>query len=203
MYCMKDICKKGDVYYMRKNFGAKPFVYPQPVFIIASYDEDGVADAMNAAWGCIADYKKIALYLASNHKTMKNILSQKAFTVSIADVSHVVEADYVGLVSGNDVPDKLTKANLHTMKSEVVNAPIIEEFPMTLECQFISYDPDSELLIGEIVNVCADERILNEKGQIDPMKLQPIIFDPVHNDYLSIGEKVGNAFQDGLHLKKP
>ena len=188
---------------MRKNFGAKPFVYPQPVFIIASYDEDGVADAMNAAWGCIADYKKIALYLASNHKTMKNILSQKAFTVSMADVSHVVEADYVGLVSGNDVPDKLTKANLHTMKSEVVNAPIIEEFPMTLECQFISYDPDSELLIGEIVNVCADERILNEKGQIDPMKLQPIIFDPVHNDYLSIGEKVGNAFQDGLHLKKP
>lgn len=187
---------------MRKNFGAKPFLYPQPVLIIATYDENGVADAMNAAWGGIADYKKVALYLSGEHKTVKNILSQKAFTVSMADVDHVIEADYVGVVSANHVPDKLSQAGLHTTKSEFVNAPLIDELPMALECQFVSFDEDSELLIGEIINVCADEKILNEAGQIDPSLLKPITFDPVNHTYLKLGEKVGNAFKDGFRLKK-
>lgn len=186
---------------MRKNFGAKPFMYPLPVLIIASYDKDGIPNAMNAAWGGIADYKQIALYLSAEHKTMKNILSKKAFTVSIADAAHVVEADYVGIVSGNNVPDKLDKAGLHTTKSEFVDAPLIDEFPMALECKFVSFDEESELLIGEIVNVCVDEDALSENGSIDPMKLNPITYDPANHAYYTLGEKVGNAFSDGKKLK--
>lgn len=187
---------------MRKNFGAKPWVYPQPVFIIATYNEDGTGDAMNAAWGSIADYKRVALYLAKGHKTVKNILKRKAFTVSMATASYVQEADYVGVVSGNDVKNKLDIAGFHITKSEFVDAPIIDELPMAVECQLISYDEESELLIGEIINVCADEGILDQEGKIDPQKLQPIVFDAVHNDYLVLGKKVGNAFKEGLGLKK-
>lgn len=186
---------------MRKNFGAKPFLYPCPVLIIASYDENNNPDAMNAAWGSIADYKKIALYLANSHKTVKNILHKKAFTVSMADANNVVEADYVGIVSGNNVPNKLAKANWHTIKSEFVDAPIIEELAMALECKLISYDEESELLVGEIVNVSADKKVLDEHGKIDPVKLAPITFDPVNNTYIKLGAKVGNAFEDGNKLK--
>ena len=187
---------------MRKNFGAKPFLYPQPVLIIASYGEDGTPDAMNAAWGGISDSNQIAMYLGASHRTVKNILSRKAFTVSMADAAHVAECDYVGIVSGNDVPDKLKKAGLHTLKSEFVDAPLIEELPMALECKFISFDEESELLLGEIVNVCVDERVLREDGTIDPQKLKPIIFDAANHDYLVIGKKVGNAFEDGKALKR-
>lgn len=187
---------------MRKNFGAKPFVYPMPVFIIASYDEEGVADAMNAAWGSISGYKEIAMYLDKKHKTVENILKRKAFTVSMADVAHIVEADYVGVVSAHKVPDKVEKAGLHTIKSEFVDAPIIKEFPMTLECELVSYDENSELMVGKIKNVSADEKILNNDGNIDPYLLEPITFDPVRNAYMKLGETVGQAFHDGLVLKK-
>lgn len=186
---------------MRKNFGAKPYLYPQPVLIIATYGEDGTPDAMNAAWGSISDSNQIAMYLSASHKTVQNILSRKAFTVSMADVVHVVACDYVGIVSANDVPDKLARAGLHTFKSDFVDAPLIEELPMALECRFISFDEESELLLGEIVNVCADESVLSEDGKIDPQKLKPIIFDAVNHDYLTVGEKVGNAFEDGKALK--
>ena len=186
---------------MRKNFGAKPWLYPQPVLIIATYDEDGTPDAMNAAWGGIADMNRIAMYLSGSHKTMKNILSRKAFTVSMADAAHMDACDYVGIVSGNTTPDKMARAGFHVTKSEVVDAPIIDELPMTLECKLISFDEESELLLGEIVNVSADERILDTEGKIDPQKLQPITFDPVHNNYLVLGEKVGSAFEDGKKLK--
>lgn len=186
---------------MRRNFGAKPFMYPLPVLIIATYDENGIPNAMNAAWGGIADYKQVALYLSAEHKTMKNILTKKAFTVSMADAAHVVQADYVGIVSGNDVTDKLNKAGLHVTKSEFVDAPLIDEFPMALECKFVSFDEESELLIGEIVNVCVDEKALNDEGKIDPMKLNPITYDPANHAYYTLGEKVGNAFSDGKQLK--
>lgn len=187
---------------MRKNFGVQTFMYPQPVLIIATYDENGIADAMNAAWGCIADTNKIALYLSAEHKTVQNILINKAFTVSMADVKHVIEADYVGIVSAHQVSHKLEKAGLHVVKSEFVHAPLIEELPLTLECRLISFDEETELVIGEIVNVCADERILDEDGKIDPIQLNPITFDPVHHHYLRLGEKVGNAFEDGFKIKK-
>ena len=115
---------------MRKNFGAKPMTYPQPVFIVAAYDENGVPNAMNAAWGGIAESDRITMCLSSGHKTVKNILKTGAFTVSMADADHVVECDYVGVVSGNKVPDKLEKAGFHTFRSELVDAPLIEELPM-------------------------------------------------------------------------
>ena len=186
---------------MRKNFGAKPYTYPQPVLIIAAYDENGTPDAMNAAWGGISDDTQISMCLSAGHKTVKNIQARKAFTVSMADAAHVVACDYVGIVSGNKVPDKFEKAGFHATKSEFVDAPLIDELPMTLECTLVSYDPETCRLVGEIVNVSADESILDEKGKIDPAKLQPITFDPVNNAYLKIGEKVGNAFRDGLKLK--
>ena len=186
---------------MRKNFPVKPILYPQPVLIIASYDEQGVPNAMNAAWGCMADFDKIAMYLAGNHKTVKNILARGAFTVSLADAAHAVEADYVGVVSGNDVPDKLAKAGLHIVKSDCVDAPLIEELPLAFECKLLSFDEETELMLGEIVNISADERILGEDGKIDVKKLDPITFDAMHNAYWTLGEKVGNAFSDGLKLK--
>lgn len=186
---------------MRKNFGAKPYTYPQPVLIIASYDENGTADAMNAAWGGISDDTQISMCLSAGHKTVKNILARQAFTVSMADAAHVVECDYVGIVSANDAPDKLEKAGFHTTKSEFVDAPLIDELPMALECRLISYDEASCRLVGEIVNVSADERVLSADGKIDPGKLEPITFDPVNNTYLKLGAKVGNAFKDGMKLK--
>lgn len=186
---------------MRKNFGAKPYTYPQPVLIIASYDENGTPDAMNAAWGGISDDTQISMCLSAGHKTVKNILKRKAFTVSMADAANVAACDYVGIVSANAVPDKLEKAGFHTTRSEFVDAPLIDELPMALECRLVSYDEESCRMIGEIVNVSAEESVLDENGKIDPGKLQPITFDPVNNAYLKLGEKVGNAFRDGLALK--
>lgn len=186
---------------MRKNFGSKPWCYPQPVFILAAYDKDGNPNAMNVAWGGIHYDDQIAMCISANHKTTANILESKAFTVSMADKEHLVSCDYVGITSGNKVPDKFHKAGFTETKSEFVNAPIINELPMTLECRLISYDSETCNLIGEIVNVSADESILDERGKIDPLKLKPITFDPVNNTYLIIGEKAGNAFRDGLTLR--
>lgn len=186
---------------MRKNFGAKPILYPQPVFIIASYDENGIPDAMNAAWGGLSEEAEISICISADHKTTKNILATGAFTVSMADAAHVTECDYFGVVSGNNVPNKLEKAGFHTTKSEFVNAPVINELSMTLECRLVSYDEKSCRLVGEIVNVCADESIIDSSGKIDIEKLRPITFDAVRNEYRIIGEKVGNAFKDGLKIK--
>lgn len=185
---------------MRKNFGAQSDVYPMPVFIVAAYDENGKPNCMNAAWGGIYEDKQIMVCLSHGHKTTQNIKSSKAFTVSIADAKHVVEADYVGVVSGNKEPEKIEKAGLTTVKSEFVNAPVINEFPMTIECNLLKFNEDG-ICIGEIVNISADESVLGEDGLIDPEKLQAITFDPVHNAYLKLGEKVGNAFSDGKNLK--
>lgn len=186
---------------MRKNFGAKPWTYPQPVFIIATYGEDGTPDAMNAAWGGISDDTQISMCLSPGHKTVANILARGAFTVSMADAAHVAECDYVGIESANKVPDKVEKAGFHTEKAEFVDAPVILELPMAVECRLVSYDKEDCRLVGEIVNVSADETILDENGKIDPAKLAPIVFDPVNHAYLKLGEKVGNAFKDGMKLK--
>lgn len=186
---------------MRKHFGAKPYTYPQPVLIVAAYGEDGRANAMNAAWGGISGSTQISMCLSPEHKTVKNLLSRGAFTVSMADAAHTAQCDYVGVVSGNQAPDKLEKAGFHTEKAQFVDAPVIQELPMTLECRLVSYDRDSCRLVGEIVNVSAEERILGPDGKIDPEKLEPIVFDPVHNAYRKLGEKVGNAFQEGLEGK--
>ncbi len=185
---------------MRKNFGVKPWTYPQSVFIIATYDENGVADAMNAGWGGIADNDQLMLCLSASHKTVSNLLARGAFTVSMATAAYVCECDYVGIESANRVANKLEKCGLHTSKAEFVDAPVIDELPMAIECTCISYDPNSGLLFGRIVNVNADESILTD-GKIDPGKLDPITFDPVNNAYRKLGGAVGNAFHDGLRFK--
>lgn len=186
---------------MRKNFGAKPWTYPQPVFILATYDENGIPDAMNAAWGGISDDNELTMCISASHKTTANILARKAFTVSMATAEQVVACDYVGIESGKRVPDKLEKTGWHLTRSEFVNAPLVEELPMAVECRLVSYDPESCRLVGEIVNVSADESVLDADGKIDPDKLQPITFDPIHNVYRTLGQAVGHAFQDGAKLK--
>ena len=186
---------------MRKNFGVKTWLYPMPVFIVAAYDENGVPNAMNAAWGGVYTDDMICVCLSEGHKTTKNILASRAFTVSMATADKVVECDYVGIVSGNKEPDKFAKAGFTAVKSEFVNAPIIAELPMTLECELVSYDEETCHMVGKIVNVSADERILTPDGRIDIALLQPIIYDTINKDYLTIGPKVGNAFCDGKKLK--
>ena len=185
---------------MRKDFGAKPLTYPQPVYMIGTYDEKGNPDVMNAAWGGISNDTEISFCLARTHKTVANLKKTGAFTVSMATVDQLAACDYLGLVSGNQVPDKVARAGFHTEKSSRVNAPVIAELPMVLECRVKSYDEENERLVGEILNVSADESILTD-GKIDPKKLKPISYDPVNNTYLAMGDKVGNAFKDGLKLK--
>ena len=156
---------------------------------------------MNAAWGTVCDTAQVAIVLSAGHKTVKNLLKTKAFTVSIADAKNVLPADYVGVVSANDLPDKLKQTGWHITKGEFVNAPIFQELPLTLECRLISYDTETEICIGEVVNVSVDESILNEKGNIDLTKFHPICYDCSGHGYYTLGEKVGSAFSDGLRLK--
>ncbi|MBP3396238.1 MAG: flavin reductase family protein [Clostridia bacterium] len=186
---------------MRKNFGAKPMLYPMPVLIIGTYGEDGTPNAMNAAWGGITEENEITICVSEDHKTTKNLLQRGAFTVSVATAAEVVAADYVGITSGNDVPDKLARAGWHTEKSAFVDAPLILELPMALECRVKSYDKETCRLVGEIVNVTADESVLGEGGKIDPQKLRPITYDPANHTYLALSTPVGRAFSDGKKLK--
>ena len=181
----------------RVNFGAKPWMYPMPVLIVGTYDENGVPNAMNAAWGIITDANEISISMGE-HKTTENFAKTGAFTVSIATEDTVIPCDYVGIESASKVPEKFAKAGFHATKSEYVNAPLIDELPMALECKVKSFVDG--ILIGEIVNVNADESILTD-GQIDPKKLKPIAYDPVNHAYVALGEKVGNAFKDGMALK--
>ena len=171
-----------------------------PVLIVATYDKNGTPNAMNAAWGGVYDTNQVMVCLADDHKTTQNIKQTGAFTVSFATAKTVVPCDYVGIVSANDVPDKLAKAGLHTTKSEYVNAPIINELPMTVECKLIKFNEDG-ICIGQIVNVSADESILDGEGRIDAKKLDPIIYDGVTHAYWSFGEKVGQAFSDGKKIQ--
>lgn len=184
---------------MRKDFGAKPLSYPQPVLIIATYDENGVPDAMNAAWGGISQRTEISVCLSVGHKTVKNFRKTGAFTISMADAAHVEACDYLGIASGNDVENKLEKAGFTVTKSELVNAPIINELAVCLECKLISYDEETCRMVGEIVNVSVDESAMTD-GKVDVSKVQPISFDPFNNTYHVLGEKVGDAWGSGKKL---
>ena len=179
---------------MRKNFGVKSWFYPLPVLIIGTYNEDGTPNAMNAAWGGLYDADKVVLCLSVGHKTTKNIKATGAFTVSFADAAHVIPADYVGMASGNNEPKKMEKAGFHTTKSALVDAPVIDELPVALECKFLKVNEDGNI-IGQIVNVSIDESVL------DMGKFRPISFEPANNGYHVLGERVGNAFSDGSKLK--
>ena len=188
---------------MRKNLGVNAYMYPMPVLIVAAYDKDGKPDAMNAAWGSISSADKISMCLSPGHKTVKNILETKAFTVSFGDAAHVAECDYVGIVSANDVPDKFERSGMTASKAEHVDAPIINEFPLCLECEFIEYQGGEYGcgVIGKVVNVTADESVL-VNGQLDMSLVNAIAFDTYTHGYYKVTERVGEAFQEGLKLKK-
>ena len=182
---------------MRKDLGNKMNFLPLPVLMIGTYDKEGKANVMNAAWGGIHDYGKIYISL-SKHKTTENLELKKAFTVGFATKNTTEISDYFGVVSGND-EDKITKAGVHIVKSNFVDAPIIEEYPLTLECTVDSLEDGK--LIGTVVNCSVDEEYLDENGKIDVDKMEIITFDMVSNTYRVLGEVVGNAFKDGLKLK--
>ncbi len=182
---------------MRKDFGAKTWLYPMPVLIIGTYNEKGEANAMNAAWGGIYDYNQITISL-SKHATTENFMKTKAFTVSVATKKTVKASDYVGLVSFNKEPNKIKTAGLHQIKSQNVNAPLFEEYPFTLECKVVSFEEGT--LVGEIVNVSIDESVLTN-DKVDIKKLEPIAFDPINNKYILLTEEVADAFKVGLTLK--
>lgn len=184
---------------MRKDFGVRTWLYPQPVLIVGSYDESGVANAMNAAWGAIYDNDQVILCLDKSHKTTRNIAEAKAFTLSFATVETVRAADYVGLFSGNDVPEKISKAGWTVRKSDRVNAPIINELPVVMECTLLRID-DEEHIIGRIVNVSVDESVLGADGKPDYTLIRPITYDPVHHDYIALGERIAKAFSEGKKL---
>lgn len=184
---------------MRKDFGVKTWLYPQPVLIVGSYDEQGRPDAMNAAWGAIYDSDQVVLCLDKSHKTTRNIITSKAFTLSFATVDTVTSADYVGIVSGNKEQDKIGKAGWTVKKSTRVNAPIIEELPLVMECELVRIDAE-EHVIGKIVNVSVDESVLGEDGKPDYTLIRPVTYDPVHFNYVALGNKVARAFSEGRKL---
>jgi flavin reductase (DIM6/NTAB) family NADH-FMN oxidoreductase RutF len=188
---------------MRKDFGVKTWAYPMPVFIVAAYDKDGVPCCMNAAWGGTYDTNQLMVCLADDHKTTKNILESGAFTVSIADAAHLTEADYFGVESGNKVPDKFARSGLTASRAETVDAPVINEFPLCLECEFIEYQNNEYGcgVIGKVVNVTADESVFVD-GRLDMSLVNAIAFDSYTHGYYKVSERVGEAFKDGLKLKK-
>lgn len=184
---------------MRKNLGVKPYMFPQPVLIIGTYDKEGKPNAMNAAWGGIVDTNQIIICLSS-HKTTDNILYNKEFSVAMADVKHVAECDYLGIVSGHQVDNKIEKCRFTTRNAEFVNAPIINELPLALECKLINV-MDEEKYLAEIVNVSVDETILGEDGKVNIEQLNPIVYDIAHHGYYKLGQRVGQAFEDGKKIK--
>jgi len=185
----------------RKDFGPKPYSFPQPVLIISTYDESGVPNAMNAAWGGISDDHEISICLSAGHKTCKNFEKTGAFTVSMGDAAHVVACDYVGMASANKTENKFEKSGFTCTPSTRVNAPIINELAVCMECRVKLWDPEACRLVGEIVNVSVDESALTD-GKVDVSKVAPISFDPFNGAYHVLGEKVGNAFSDGKQLMK-
>lgn len=174
-----------------------------PVLMVATYNEDGSVNVMNAAWGTMQERGTVALNLTETHKTVKNIKARGAFTVSIADAAHVVEADYFGVETGNRVTDKFARSGLTASKAETVDAPVINELPLCLECEFVEYQ-DNEYgcgVIGKVVNITADENIMTE-GRVDMSLVNAIAFDPYTHGYYKVTERVGEAFKDGLKLKE-
>ena len=186
---------------MKKDLGTKPFIMPMPVLIIGTYNEDGSADAMNAAWGTLCEMNTVALYLSEGHKTVANIRARKAFTVAIADEANMIPADYVGLVSAHTENRKIEKSGFTVTKSKRMDAPVIKELPLTLECELDYIDEKSGGVYGKILNVVADEKVLDESGNVDLNKLNPISYDPASRSYFTMVKKVGKAFSIGAKLK--
>ena len=189
---------------MLKDLGVKPYLFPMPVLMITTYGDDDKVDVMNMAWGGICAQNMVALNIDEDHKTSENIKKRGAFTLSIADVDHIEEADFFGIATGNKMEDKFERTGLHAVKSTRVDAPIVQEFPVTLECKVVECQNTAYgfRVLGEIVNVLADEKVLNEKENVDPEKLNAFVFDQFQSGYYAIGEKVGQAWKSGAGLMK-
>jgi flavin reductase (DIM6/NTAB) family NADH-FMN oxidoreductase RutF len=184
---------------MKKELGVHPYLFPMPVLMIATYDKNGNVDVMNMAWGGICAEDMVALNISADHKTFKNIQEHMAFTLSVADTPHLKEADFFGTATGNTMEDKFQRSGLTSVKSALVDAPVIEEFPLTLECKVESIQTggDPARIVGKIINVLADENVLDNNGNIDPSKLNAFVYDQFQNGYYAIGEKVGQAWESG------
>lgn len=189
---------------MKRDLGVHPYLFPMPVLMIATYGEDGTVDVMNMAWGGICASDMVALNLDEDHKTSENIKRRRAFTISVADVEHIREADFFGIASGNNMPDKFARSGLHAVRSEKVDAPVVEEFPLTLECKVVEVGESVSgfRVVGQIVGVLADESVLDDEGRVDPTCLNAFVFDTFRSGYYTIGEQVGQAWHTGRELMK-
>ncbi len=189
---------------MKKDLGLVQAVYPMPVLMVAAYDENEKVNVMNVAWGQICDDDKIILFIGEGKKTWLNIKASKAFTVSLADEAHVDVADFFGIASGNKIDDKFERTGYHAGKSDKVHAPIIEEFPVVMECELLEFLKTEYVsgIVGKIVNVKAEENVLSENGKIDPLKLKALTFDQFQHGYYTTGEKIAKAWDAGVGLMK-
>ena len=187
---------------MKTQIKTTEAIFPMPVLLISTFNEDGSVDVMNAAWGTMLDRDMVALNLTETHKTVENIKARKGFVIHLADAKHVVEADYFGVVSGHKELDKFAKSGMTYTKSELVDAPIINELPVAIECEFVEYQSDDTGLgvIGKVVRTSVEETIMKD-GKIDIDLLEAISFDPYTHGYYKVGGRVGEAFRDGLKLK--
>lgn len=187
---------------MKKQIKTTEAIFPMPVLLISTFNEDGTVNVMNAAWGTMVERDVVALNLTETHKTVQNIKARKGFVVHIADAKHVVEADYFGVVSGNTVADKLAKSGMTFVQSELVDAPIINELPVAMECEFVEYQSGETGLgvIGKVVRTSVEETNLKD-GKVDIDLLEAIAFDPYTHGYYKVCGRVGEAFKDGLKLK--
>lgn len=184
---------------MKKEIGVQPALYPMPVLMIATYNEDGTVDVMNMAWGGICARDMVALNISRGHKTAKNLEARGAFTLSVADVAHLDESDYFGIASGNKVAGKFERTGMTATKSSRVDAPVVDQYPITLECSVVEMQeqPYGLRVLGKIENVLADDAVLNEDGKVDPVKLNAFAFDQFQSGYYALGEKVGQAWSNG------
>ena len=189
---------------MKKELGVKPYLFPMPVLMIATYGDDGTVDVMNMAWGGICAENMVSLNIDEDHKTSENIKKHGAFTLSIADIPHMEAADFFGIASGNSMPDKFQRSGLTAIKSEKVDAPVVQEFPLTLECRVVEDKMEiyGHHVVGEIVGVLAEESVLDENGKVDAARLNAFVFDQFRSGYYAIGEKVGQAWKTGAPLMK-
>lgn len=187
-----------------KDFGVKPFLFPMPVYMIGTYNDDEAVDSMAMAWGGICAENMVALNLEEDHRTVANLKARGAFTLSVPGIDTLVESDFMGIASANKFPDKFSRTGLHSVKSTRVDAPVITEYPLTLECKVVEMQEQSYGLrvLGEIVNVMADERVLDESGKIDCGKLNTFLFDQMRHDYYAVGDICGKAWHSGAPLVK-
>lgn len=189
----------------KTSLGVIPVIFPTPVLLIGTYNDDGSVDVMTVAWAVMSASNIAEVNILENHRTTENIKKRKAFTLAVATVETMAESDYFGIVSAAKAPDKFERSGFHATKSQYVDAPIIEEYPLTMECQLKSIEdgPEEMRILGTVLNVTAEESLLNEKGKVDPSKLHAIVWDNFQNGYYAVGEKVGQSFNIGKKFIAP